>query len=137
MAKQYSRAERNAWMQARLAAERARGIRGSVKPLPEPSALSKSIAKGLSRGAQPKAAAPKATLAPPKAGHNFNRFRRPIVADASDSECFSDLRYSPKDGGVFATFRRDQSQYFYPMDRSEARQWFGDDLGRYFNEVLR
>jgi hypothetical protein len=131
MAKQYSQAEKNAWMQARLAAERARGIRGSVKPLPEPSALSKSIAKGLSRGL-PKATAP--TPAPPKAGHN----RRPLVAPAADSECFSDLRYSPTAGGVFATFRRDQSQYFYPMDRGEAREWFGDEsLGKFFNAEVR
>jgi hypothetical protein len=131
MAERISKAE---WMAQRLAAERARGLRGSVKPLPQASALSRSIAKGLSRGL-PKATAP--TPAPPKAGHNFLRFRRPIVADASDSQCFSDLRFSPKDGGVYAEFRRDGSQYFYPMTRADAREWFGDDLGRYFNSSVR
>lgn len=60
-----------------------------------------------------------------------------LVADTSDSSCFDDLRYSPTDGGVYATFSRDGSQYFYEMSRADAKEWFDDDLGRYFNENVR
>ena len=38
-----------------------------------------------------------------------------------DSDCFDDLRYS--NGGVYMTFT-DGSQYFEPMDKSDAREWF-------------
>ena len=60
-----------------------------------------------------------------------------IVADTSDSACFSDLRYSSKAGGVFATFARDGSMYFYEMSKKEAKAWFDSDLGRTFNEAIR
>lgn len=74
-------------------------------------------------------------LAPPKS-HNTPRRKPPLVWDG-DSECFSDLRYSPSAGGVYATFARDGSQYFYPMSRAEARDWFNDDVGRVFNSEIR
>jgi hypothetical protein len=48
------------------------------------------------------AAARRAAAVKPRSG-------RPLIADASDSECFSELRYSPKAGGVFATFRMARS----------------------------
>jgi hypothetical protein len=60
-----------------------------------------------------------------------------LVADTSDSECFSDLRYSKTDGGVYATFAQDNTQYFYPMSRRDAQEWFDDDLGVYFNAEIR
>jgi hypothetical protein len=38
---------------------------------------------------------------------------------------------------VFATFSKDGSQYFYPMSRADAQEWFDDDLGRFFNAFIR
>lgn len=75
-------------------------------------------------------------LAPPKSHNTPRRRGKPLVWDG-DSECFSDLRYSPSAGGVYATFARDGSQYFYPMSRAEAKDWFGDDVGRVFNAEIR
>jgi hypothetical protein len=62
---------------------------------------------------------------------------KPLIADTGDSACFDDLRYSASDGGVYATFARDGSQYFYELSRADAKDWFADDLGRWFNENLR
>ncbi len=62
---------------------------------------------------------------------------KPLIADTSDSSCFDDLRYSASDGGVYATFSRDGSQYFYEISRADAKEWFDDDLGRYFNDNVR
>lgn len=66
-----------------------------------------------------------------------NKRSKLLVADTSDSACFDDLRYSASAGGVFATFAKDGSQYFYPMSRADAKEWFGSDLGSYFNEQVR
>jgi hypothetical protein len=68
----------------------------------------------------------------PKRGHNSRG--RTIVADCSGSSCFDDLRF--KDGTVYATFT-DGTQYEYDMDKSEAQDWFDDDLGGYFNAMVR
>lgn len=69
----------------------------------------------------------------PTKGHNSRG--KTLVADTSDSVCFSDLRF--KGGTVYATFAKDNSQYTYDMTRGEAKEWFDDDLGRYFNAVVR
>jgi len=61
---------------------------------------------------------------------------KPLVWEG-DSDCFDDLRYSPPAGGVYATFQKDGSQYFYAMSRSEARDWFDSDVGRTFNKEIR
>ncbi len=66
---------------------------------------------------------------------NSKRRGKPMVWDGT-SECFDDLRYSPQAGGVFATFT-DGTSYFYALSRSEARDWFADDVGRYFNAAIR
>ncbi len=59
-----------------------------------------------------------------------------LVADKA-STCFDRLTYSPSLGGVFATFT-DGTNYFYPMDREEAQEWFDDpSLGKYFNAIVR
>ena len=60
---------------------------------------------------------------------------KPLIADTSDSACFSDLRW--KGGVAYATFARDGSQYEYDMSRSEFKDWMDDDLGAYFNENIR
>jgi hypothetical protein len=66
-------------------------------------------------------------------GHN-----RKVMEAEQDSTCFSDLRYSASAGGVYATFAKDGSQYFYPLSRAEAREWFEDDsLGGFFNAEVR
>lgn len=49
---------------------------------------------------------------PLKSEPHYNR--RPLIADQA-SACFDDLRYSQSAGGVFATFAKDGSTYFYPM----------------------
>ena len=68
---------------------------------------------------------------------HFTRNRRPLIADQASS-CFDDLRYSQSAGGVFATFAKDGSSYFYPMSRADAQEWFDDDsLGEYFNAMVR
>jgi hypothetical protein len=56
-----------------------------------------------------------------------------------DSTCFAELEYSREDGGVFATFAKDGSTYFYPMSRSEAAEWFEDapSQGQFFNAEIR
>lgn len=56
-----------------------------------------------------------------------------------DSTCFSDLVYSRKDGGVFATFIGPSAgDYFYPMSRADAKAWFDDSsLGAFFNAFVR
>jgi hypothetical protein len=67
-------------------------------------------------------------------GQNKRR-GKPIVWDG-DSECFSDLRYSPSAGGVFATFIKGGAQYFYPCSRSEASEWleiWSSETGEFFN----
>jgi len=68
-------------------------------------------------------------------GHKSNK-RSKVLAWGGDSDCFDDLRYSGTAGGVFMTFT-DGSQYFEPMDRATAREWFSDDVGRWFNENIR
>jgi hypothetical protein len=56
-----------------------------------------------------------------------------------DSTCFSDLVYSSKDGGVFASFiGPGAGDYFYPMSRADAKAWFDDSsLGAFFNAFVR
>lgn len=71
---------------------------------------------------------------PTKRSHHLPK---PLVADTGGSKCFDDLRYSPTDEGVFATFARDGSQYFYEMSRADAKEWFKSDLGHFFNEQVR
>jgi len=110
----YTQAQRDAWQANRLAGERTRAK----------SSLTAQIDKSL-----------KANAPPPKAGHN-SRHRPPMVWDG-DSTCFSDLRYSPSAGGVYATFT-DGSSYFYPMSRSDARAWFeSSSVGGTFNAEIR
>jgi hypothetical protein len=54
------------------------------------------------------------------------------------STCFSDLEYSRIDGGVWATFKRDGSTYFYALSRSEAKQFFeAPSVGGFFNDEIR
>ncbi len=57
-----------------------------------------------------------------------------IVADTSDSSCFSDLRF--KGGTVYATFT-DGSQYEYDVDRATFKEWIDDSLGGFFNAEIR
>jgi hypothetical protein len=55
-----------------------------------------------------------------------------------DSACFASLSYSKNAGGVFAEFIGPAAgEWFYPMSRSEAREWFADDVGEYFNDEIR
>lgn len=70
-----------------------------------------------------------------QAPHNKRQSKKTLVW-SGDSDCFDDLRYSTKDGGVYMTFT-DGSQYFEPMDKSDAREWFSDDVGLWFNENIR
>jgi hypothetical protein len=107
--------------QAALDAERAKGQRrGST--LPKQAPTMQKITEPLSKEA------------------HYVRAKRAnrggLTAEAA-SECFDELVYSQSAGGVFATFAKDGSQYFYPLSRSEAKEWFDDDLGRYFNAVIR
>ena len=73
------------------------------------------------------------TTAPKKRSHH----RQVVLVPDAGSACFSDLRYSSRDGGVYATFARDGSQYFYPMSKADAKDWFQNDLGEYFNANVR
>lgn len=76
---------------------------------------------------------------PPGPGHNSKRRGKPIIWDG-ESACFSDLRYSPSAGGVFATFIKGGGQYFYPMSRAEAQSWlieYEDVTGEIFNADIR
>lgn len=103
--------------QAQRDAERALGLpRGSIKSGTTPRTMEK-------------------ITAPLKSEPHYNR--QTLVADQASS-CFDDLRYSQSAGGVFATFAKDGSSYFYPMSRADAVEWFDDEsLGEYFNEVVR
>lgn len=94
-------------------------IRAAGKPLP------------------PRMLAHQAPAAKPEPGHNSRSRARGFAAD-QPSTCFSDLRYSPQYGGVFATFT-DGYQAFYPASRSEARDWLlnSDSLGKTFNAEWR
>ena len=58
-----------------------------------------------------------------------------VVADTSDSDCFSDLRWS--NGVAYFTFARDGYQDSIEMDREEFDTWASDDLGRYYNANYR
>jgi hypothetical protein len=60
-----------------------------------------------------------------------------LVADASNSSCFDDLRYS--NGVVSASFANPTiGTWEYEMSLKEAREWFSDDsLGGYFNDNIR
>jgi hypothetical protein len=104
--------------QAALDAERAKGLRrGSTLPKPAPRSMEK-ITTPLSK--EP----------------HYTRNQGSLTAE-QDSTCFDELRYSQSAGGVFATFSKDGSQYFYPMSRADAQEWFDDDLGRFFNAFIR
>ncbi len=59
----------------------------------------------------------------------------PLEADCSDSVCFESLVW--EDGEVTAVFARNGAEYTYPMSRAEAKEWFDDDLGEYFNDEIR
>lgn len=109
--------------QARLDAERAKGLpRGSTLPKPAPRTMQK-ITTPLSE-------APHYTRAK-------QANRGGLTADQA-STCFDELVYSQSAGGVFATFAKDGSSYFYPMSRADAQEWFDDDsLGEYFNAMVR
>ena len=64
---------------------------------------------------------------------------KPIIWDGN-STVFDDLRYSKSAGGVYATFARDGSQYFYSLDRSSAKEWLidnADQAGEFFNKYVR
>jgi hypothetical protein len=62
--------------------------------------------------------------------------RKVIAADAGDSTCFSDVRWS--DGIAYFTFRRDGSQDTAPMDRDTFNEWMDSgSLGKWYNENLR
>ena len=108
--------------QARLDAERAAGLRrGSTLPKAAPRTLEK-ITTPLSEE-------PHYTRA--------KKANRGGLTAEQDSTCFDELVYSQSAGGVFASFA-DGSDYFYPMSRSEAQDWFDDDsLGSYFNSEIR
>jgi hypothetical protein len=128
----YTKAQRDAWQAERMAGEAARGLHSKgIDNLPRVSDFKKSIAAGLNaKNRQPIA----------QVGDNsIKKIHRSktLVAVTDDSECFSDLRYSKSAGGVYATFRRTDTQYFYPMSRADALAWFADDLGEYFNAEIR
>jgi len=107
--------------QAALDAERAKGLRrGSTLPKQAPA---------MQKITEPLPTEPHYTRAK-------QANRGGLTADQA-SECFDELVYSQSAGGVFAVFSKDGSQYFYPLSRSEAKEWFDDDLGRYFNAVIR
>jgi hypothetical protein len=58
-----------------------------------------------------------------------------LVADCSDSEAFSDLRYSK--GQVFGTFRRDGYTEVWDTDKSTAKEWFNSgSLGGFYNSEI-
>lgn len=130
----YSKAQRDAWQAERIAGEKLRGLHSTgINNLPKVSDLTKQIAASLNANnpnRQPIAQVGADTI---KKIHRS----KTLVADTDDSECFSDLRYSSKDGGVYGTFRRDDYQEFWPMSRSDALAWFADDLGRYYNDTIR
>jgi hypothetical protein len=71
-----------------------------------------------------------------QSGGKQPRRRKPLIWDG-ESECFSDMRYSPSAGGVFVTFARDGYQEFIEMDRAEAKDWFDGDVGRIYNSEYR
>ena len=106
--------------QAALDAERAAGLRrGSTLPKPAVPRTMEKITTPLTKEA------------------HYTRNQGSLTADQA-STCFDDLRYSQSAGGVFATFAKDGSSYFYPMSRADAQRWFDDDsLGEYFNAIVR
>jgi hypothetical protein len=108
--------------QAKLDAERAAGLRrGSTLPKPAPRTLEK-ITTPLS-----------------EASHytRAKQANRGGLTAEQDSTCFDELVYSQSAGGVFASFAKG-GDYFYPMSRKEAQEWFDDDsLGEYFNAEIR
>jgi hypothetical protein len=73
----------------------------------------------------------KPAYARPKANN-----KRGIVWDGQ-SDCFDELVYSAKDGGVYASFIGPApGVWFFPLSRSEAEDWLidnGDAPGTYFN----
>jgi hypothetical protein len=108
--------------QAALDKERAAGLRrGSTLPKPAPRSFEKATT--------PLSEEPHYTRA--------KQANRGGLTAEQDSACFDELVFSQSAGGVYATFAKDGSQYFYPMSRADAREWFDDDLGRYFNAVIR
>jgi hypothetical protein len=124
--KEYSQQDKAEWMNDRLNAENARGVHSKgINSLPKVSDLTKQIDASL------KANAPKDN------GTKQIHRAKTLVAVTDDSECFSDLRFSAKDQGVYGTFRRDGYEEFWPMSRADALAWFSDDLGRYYNDVIR
>jgi hypothetical protein len=66
--------------------------------------------------------------------HSRHHNKKVLVADASDSSCFADLRW--KNGTAFATFN-DGSQYSYDVSRKEFEEWMDDSLGEFFNANVR
>jgi hypothetical protein len=60
---------------------------------------------------------------------------KPLIADVGGSVCFDSLVW--EDGTVTAQFAKDGSIYEYDMNRKEAKAWFSDDLGEYFNSEVR
>ncbi len=108
--------------QARLDAERAAGLRrGSTLPKPAPRSFEKATT-------------------PLSQEPHFVRAKRAnrggLVAE-QDSSCFDELVYSQSAGGVYATFAKG-GDYFYPMSRRDATEWFDDDsLGEFFNAFIR
>ncbi|MGD0332971.1 MAG: hypothetical protein ABSA90_06905 [Xanthobacteraceae bacterium] len=106
------------------------------------AALDRERAAGLRRGSTlPKQAPTMQKVTTPLSQEpHYTRAKQSnrggLTAD-QDSACFDELVYSQSAGGVFATFAKDGSQYFYPMSRSDAKEWFDDDLGRFFNAVIR
>ncbi len=107
--------------QAALDAERAKGLRrGSTLPKQAPT---------MQKVTTPLSQEPHYTRA--------KKANRGGLTAEQDSTCFDELVYSQSAGGVFASFT-DGSDYFYPMSRSEAQDWFDDDsLGGYFNSEIR
>ncbi len=102
------------------------------------AALDAERAKGLRRGSTLPKQAPKMQkiTTPLSEEPHYTRNLGSLTAD-QDSACFDELKYSQSAGGVFAVFAKDGSSYFYPMLRVDAQAWFDDDLGRYFNAMIR
>jgi len=93
------------------------------KPLTLTQTLDAQIRRSIDRALHP--------------GHHHKHNKRPkVLAWSGTSDCFDDLRYSKKDGGVYMTFT-DGYQDFEPMDKATARDWFSDDVGRWYNTNIR
>lgn len=148
MARKGTQAEREAFMRSRINSEIARGLyqpsaktnaflsgasSAQLRATKQPAELSvfKTLDRQLNREIDK-------ILSPPNAKQKTQSRNGNLYADTSQSECFNSLFYSKSMGGVIATFANPTTgDWFYEMSKQQAREWFSDDLGRYFNSEVR